>query len=61
MAVEDFDPARQLRGQRAVVGDDDDGGALGVELLEQLEDRGSGDAVEVAGGLVGQDVVVPGT
>ena len=37
-----------------VVGDHDDRGALGVEFLEQVEDRGAGGAVEVAGGLVGQ-------
>jgi len=41
-------------GDRAVVGDHDDRGAGGVELLQQGQDGRAGGGVEVAGGLVGQ-------
>ena len=42
------------RGDALVVGDHDDRGAGGVQLLEQVEDGLPGGLVEVAGGLVGQ-------
>ena len=37
-----------------VVGDDDDGHALGVELLEQVQHRGAGFLIQGAGGFVRQ-------
>ena len=39
----------------AVVGDHDDGGPLGVDAAEQAHDAVGGLAVQVAGGLVGDD------
>src|SRR5689334_8182430 len=54
VSIEDLDAPRQPGRQVPVVGDDDDGGALVMQLHEQLEDRRAGDAVEVAGGLVRQ-------
>ena len=53
-AVEHLDPARQPRGEVAVVRDDDDRGSACVKLVEQRHDRGAGGAVEVAGRLVGE-------
>ena len=53
--VQDLDLSRQRRGQGAVVGDDHDGGSLAVQVLQQAEDGGSGGAVEIAGGFIGQD------
>ena len=37
------------------MGDDHDRGPLGIEVVEQLDDGGARDRVEVAGGLVGQE------
>ena len=55
--VEVQDPAGALGGQ-GVVGDHDDRLVeLAVELLEQLEDLAGAGAVEVAGGLVGDEQV----
>jgi hypothetical protein len=38
-----------------VVRDQHDGSPKSVEILEQLENLGAGVAIEVAGGLVGQE------
>ena len=54
-AVEDPDPTRRGRGHGLAVGDDRDRRARPVELAQQLEDLGAGDAVEAAGRLVGED------
>ena len=43
------------RGHVALVGDEDDRAARGVELVEQAEDLGRRARVEVARRLVGQD------
>ena len=53
-AVAHRDPPRQRRGQLAVVGDDHDRAALGVQLAQQLHHRAAGPGVEVAGRFVGQ-------
>ena len=52
--VEHLDAAPHPGGDRVVVGDDDDRGPGGVELLQQGQDGGAIGGVEVAGGLVGQ-------
>src|SRR3954452_18884752 len=54
LAVEHPNPARQLLGQAAVVGDHDDRRALGAQLADELHDRRAGGAVEVSGRLVGE-------
>src|SRR5688572_7115729 len=41
-------------GDLGVVGDDDDRGAVALQLGQQLEDLGLGPGVEVAGRLVGE-------
>ena len=41
--------------QAQVVGDDDDGRPLGVQVLEKFQDGEAGDTVQVPGRLVGQD------
>ncbi len=46
-------------GHVRVVGDDDDGDALAVQLLEQIEDLLAGVGVQRAGRLVGQDDIRP--
>src|SRR4051794_11362053 len=53
-SVEDVDAPGEVGGHVAVVGDHDDGGAVGVELLQHGHDGGARAAVEVAGRLVGQ-------
>src|SRR5919198_4901491 len=53
--VADADLARKADGDLALVGDDDDRRALGVQLVDQGHDRPTGGAVEIAGRLVGQD------
>src|ERR1035438_8306761 len=52
--VEHLDLAGHAGREGVVMGDDDDGGAVGVEFFHQGDDRPAGGAVEVAGGLVGQ-------
>ena len=53
--VADLDAAVHGGGHVQVVGDDHDGGALLVELAEQVQDGRPGGRVQVAGGLVGHD------
>jgi hypothetical protein len=53
-AVEHLDPAGHAFDDAVVVGDQDDCGAVGMQLIDQGEDRLAGRAVEVAGGLVGE-------
>src|SRR4029453_19302408 len=55
LAVEHPDLAWQLIGEARFVSDHEDGGAGGVELADELHDRGAGGAVEVAGRFVGED------
>ena len=52
--VEHLDPPPGPGGDRVVVGDDDDRGALRVEFFQQGQDGGAGGRVQVAGRLVGQ-------
>src|SRR6266540_3824294 len=52
--VPQLHPARQPRGDVAVVGDHHDGGAVGVQLLQQHEHARARGLVEVAGRLVGE-------
>src|ERR1700761_8156787 len=52
--VEHLDAAAGPGGDRLVVGDDDDRGALLVEFLKKVKDRGTGRGVEVPCRLVGQ-------
>ena len=59
-AVEDLHRPGQGRGPLPVVGDDDHRGPVGVELGQHREHLVAGPAVEVAGGLVGQDQRGPG-
>ena len=54
-AVADGDDAVGELGDVGLVGDDDDGVALGVELVEEGHDLVAGLGVEVSGGLVGED------
>ena len=51
--VADLDAPVHGGGDVEVVGDDHDGGAVAVQLAQQLQDRRPGGGVEVAGGLVG--------
>src|SRR5580658_3538955 len=53
--VSDFDAPLHGRGHVVIVGDDHDGGAVGVQLAEQPQDGRAGGGVQVAGGLVGHD------
>ena len=53
-AVAHRDPARQRRGQLAIVGDDQDRSTFGMQLAEQVHHGSAGSRVEVAGRLVGQ-------
>src|SRR5213080_2248486 len=55
LAVEHAHLTPQTAGQLTVVGDHHDRRAIGVELLEQLEDGGAGGAVDVACGFIGED------
>lgn len=48
-AVEHLDPPGQARRDALVVGDQGDGDALVVEVVEEGQDGGTGDWVEVAG------------
>jgi hypothetical protein len=52
MAVEQLNYPRHPPGDSTVVGNDDDGRTLCVELAEQVEDRMASRAVEVARGFV---------
>ena len=52
-AVADGDDAVGEFGDVGLVGDDDDGVALGVEVVEEGHDLVAGFGVEVSGGLVG--------
>src|SRR5262249_61568217 len=52
--VAELDAAGHRVSDLVVVGDDQDGPALSIEIGEQLHDRGAGGGGEVAGGLVGQ-------
>src|SRR5688572_6490164 len=52
--VADVDHAVGVLGDVPLVGDEDDGVAVGVELLEHAHDLLAGGAVEVPGGLVGE-------
>jgi hypothetical protein len=54
-AVADGDDAVGELGDVGLVGDDDDGVALGVEIVEERHDLVAGLGVEVAGGFVGED------
>ena len=55
-AVGEADDALGASGEREVVRHQDDGGArFAIERLEQLDDVRAGVAVEVAGGLVGEE------
>ena len=47
--------ARQLIGEARIVRDQKDGGAGGVELADELDDRCAGSAVEVPGRFVGEN------
>ena len=55
LAVADVDDAVSVLGDIGFVGDEDDGVAFCVELIEEGHDFGAGLGVEVAGGLVGED------
>ena len=55
LAVEEVDGALGDGGVFGAVGDHDDGGAFGVEFGEEAHHLASVLAVEVAGGLVGED------
>jgi hypothetical protein len=53
-----FEPEHPVRliGDRSIMGDEDDRGSRGAgEAAEELDDRQARLAVEVAGGLVGED------
>ncbi len=54
-AVADGDDAVGVLGDVGLVGDEDDGVALGVEIVEEGHDLVAGLGVEVSGGLVGED------
>ena len=54
LAVAEVDHAVGAGGGLGVMGDDDEGLPGLVQPSEQVEDRAAGDAVEVAGRLVGQ-------
>ena len=54
LAVEHLHLAGQAGGETGVVGDHDDRGALRAQLFQQLQQRCASGAVEVAGGLVGE-------
>ncbi len=54
-AVAEGDFALGECGHLGIVGDHDDGVALGVEILEELGDDLLVGGVEVAGGLVGEE------
>ncbi len=54
-AVADGDDAVGVLGDVGLVGDDDDGVAAGVEIVEEGHDLVAGLGVEVSGGLVGED------
>ena len=54
LAVDDVHVALRARGELRIVGDHHDGGALRVDLLEQLHHAARHQRVEVAGRLVGQ-------
>src|SRR5207245_5641403 len=54
-AVLQADDPGGVGGDVGLVGDQDDSPALGVELGEEGHHLGGGGAVEVAGGLVGQE------
>src|ERR1700692_2498038 len=54
-AVADGDDAMGVLGDIGLVGDDDDGVAVGVKLVEESHDLVAGFGVEVSGGLVGED------
>ena len=54
LAVQHPNLARQLIGEARIVRDHDDGGAIGVELADELHDRCAGGAVKVPGRFVGE-------
>ena len=54
VAVEHLDPPGHAGGDGLVVGDDHDGRALLVQVVEEGQDGGAGGLVQVAGGFVGQ-------
>src|SRR5687768_3027257 len=54
-AVAQAHDAVRVGGDVVLVGDQDDGVALGVQVAEHAHDLGAGGAVQVAGRLVGQD------
>src|SRR5208283_1939156 len=54
-AVEEMHGALGVVGVARVVGDHADGGAGGVDILEQVHDRVTVLGVEVSGGLIGQE------
>ena len=56
-AILDLDDALGIAGHLHVVRDDDDGVALGMQFLEDLDDFLPAVAVQRTGGLVGQDDV----
>jgi len=53
--VVESDAAAGEAGHLGIVGDHDDGVALGVQALEKLDDDALVGGVEVSGGLVGED------
>ena len=53
--VADGDDAMGVLGDVRLVGDEDDGVALGVEIVEESHDLFAGFGVEVSGGLVGKN------
>src|SRR5882757_9692889 len=55
VAVADGDDAVGILGDIGLVGNDDDGVAVGVEVVEESHDLVAGFGVEVSGGLVGED------
>ena len=55
LAVADVDDAVGVLGDVGLVGDEDDGVALGVKSVKEGHDLDAGFGVEVAGGLVGED------
>ena len=54
-AVADGDNAMGILGDVGLVGDEHDGVAFGVEVVEEGHDLVAGLGVEVSGGLVGED------
>ena len=54
-AVAEGDSAVGGGGEGFVVGDDDDGQTVAIQLVKEVEDSLAGAAVQVAGGFVGEE------